>query len=223
MKQKTVFLSALVILAALFFVSVFAYRSYQSQQGTSAAAGNREVLQRMHSPALGRAEAPVQIVEFFDPACETCAAFYPMVKQLMARDREDIRLVVRYAPLHQGSDEVVKALEASRKQGRFWQALEALLASQDAWVQHHQAKPDLIWPHLERAGLDIARLKADMQSPEVARVIAQDVADARKLNVTKTPEFFVNGRPLPSFGFDQLQSLVAEELAGARKGKGSQP
>lgn len=223
MKQKTVFLSALVILAALFFVSVFAYRSYQSQQGAAVASSNRETLIRMHSPALGRADAGVQIVEFFDPACETCAAFYPMVKQLMAKDREDIRLVVRYAPLHQGSDQVVMALEASRKQGRFWQALEALLASQSAWVHNHQARPDLIWPHLERAGLDIERLKTDMQSPEVARVISQDVADARKMNVTKTPEFFVNGRPLPSFGFDQLQALVAEELAAARKAKPGQP
>lgn len=223
MKQKTVFLSALVILAALFFVSVFAYRSYQSQQGASVASSNRETLHRMHSPALGRAEAGVQIVEFFDPACETCAAFYPMVKQLMAKDREDIRLVVRYAPLHQGSDQVVMALEASRKQGKFWQALEALLSSQSAWVHNHQARPDLIWPHLERAGLDIERLKTDMQSPEVARVIAQDVADARKMNVTKTPEFFVNGRPLPSFGWDQLQALVAEELAVARKARPGQP
>lgn len=223
MKQKTVFIFALVILASLFVVSMFAYRFHQEQQGTSAAASNRETLHRMHSPALGRAEAPVQIVEFFDPACETCAAFYPMVKQLMARDREDIRLVVRYAPLHQGSDEVVKALEASRKQAKFWQALEALLGSQSDWVHHHQAQPDRIWPHLARAGLDVERLKADMQSPEVARVIAQDVADARKLNVTKTPEFFVNGRPLPSFGFEQLQSLVAEELASARKARGGQP
>jgi protein-disulfide isomerase len=49
------------------------------------------------------------------------------------------------------------------------------------------------------------------------------VADARKMNVTKTPEFFVNGRPLPSFGFDQLQALVAEELAIARKAKAGQP
>jgi protein-disulfide isomerase len=223
MKQKTVFITALVVLAALFAVSIFAYRTYQEEQGIAASQRNRETLQRMHSPALGRAEAGVQIVEFFDPACETCAAFYPMVKKLMAEHREDIRLVVRYAPLHQGSDEVVKALEASRRQGKFWQALEALLGSQSEWVQHHQARPDRIWPVLARAGLDIERVKADMQSPEVARVIAQDVADARKMNVTKTPEFFVNGRPLPSFGFDQLQALVAEELAAARKARPAQP
>lgn len=219
MKQKTIFITALILLAALFAGGVQLYRSQQAQEAAAAAAKNKESLARFYSPSLGRADAPVHLVEFFDPACGTCAAFYPLVKQMLAANREDIRLTVRYAPFHQGSDEVVKALEASRKQGRYWQALEALLASQPAWVQHHQAQPDLIWPYLAKAGLDTERLKSDMQSPDVARAIAQDVTDAKSLNVTKTPEFFVNGRPLPSFGFDQLRTLVDEELAASRNGK----
>jgi protein-disulfide isomerase len=219
MKKNTIFVIALVLLAALFAGGAQMYRSQKAQAAAATAAKNRESLVRFHSPSLGRADAPVHIVEFFDPACETCAAFYPLVKQMMAANREDIRLTVRYAPFHQGSDEVVKALEASRKQGRYWQAVEALLASQPAWVQHHQARPELIWPQLARAGLDNERLKSDMQSADIARAIAQDLTDARTLNVTKTPEFFVNGRPLPSFGFEQLRTLVDEELAAARNGK----
>ena len=219
MKKGTIFAIAVVLLGLLFAGAAQMYRSQQAQAAAAAAAKNMQSLVRMHSPSLGRADAPVHIVEFLDPACETCAAFYPMVKQLMAAQRESIRLTVRYAPLHRGSDEVVKALEASRKQGKFWQAVEALLASQPDWVQHHQARPELIWPQLARAGLDVEQLKTDMQSPDVARAVAQDVADARTLNVTKTPEFFVNGRPLPSFGFDQLRTLIDEELAAARGGK----
>ena len=76
---------------------------------------NREALIRMHSPTLGKADAPVTIVEFLDPACETFAAFYPMVKQLMAAHPDRIRLVLRYAPFHNGSDKVVALLEAARK------------------------------------------------------------------------------------------------------------
>jgi protein-disulfide isomerase len=219
MKKNTIFVTALVLLGLLFAGGAQLYRSQQANEAAAAAAKNKELLVRLHSPSLGRADAPVHIVEFFDPACETCAAFYPLVKQMMAAHREDIRLTVRYAPFHRGSDEIVKALEASRKQARFWQALEALMASQPAWVQHHQAKADLIWPYLARAGLDIDRLRSDMQSPDVARAIAQDVADAKSLNVTQTPEFFVNGRPLPSFGFEQLRTLVDEELAATSKAK----
>jgi protein-disulfide isomerase len=219
MKQKTIFITALVLLAIVFAGGAQLYQSQKAQEAVVTAGKNKELLARLHSPSLGRADAPVQIVEFLDPACETCAAFYPLVKQMMAANRENIRLTVRYAPFHQGSDEVVKALEASRKQGKYWQALESLLASQPSWVQHHQARAELIWPSLARAGLDIEQLKIDMQSHDIARDIAQDVADARTLNVTKTPEYFVNGRPLPSFGFEQLRTLVDEELVATSKAK----
>ena len=48
------------------------------------APGSQTTLVRPHSPIMGRADAPVTIVEFFDPACETCRAFYPIVKKIMA-------------------------------------------------------------------------------------------------------------------------------------------
>ena len=218
MKQKTIFVAAAILLVALFAGGAQMYQSQQAQQIAARAAQNRESLVRFHAPSVGNAAARVHIVEFLDPACGTCAAFYPMVKKMMAANPNDIRLSVRYAPFHQGSEEVVKVLEASRKQGKFWQALEVLLASQPDWVQNHRANVDLVWPHLARVGLDTDRARSDMQSPEIARLISQDVQDARALNVKATPEYFVNGRPLPSFGAEQLRSLVDEELAATSKG-----
>jgi len=219
MKQKTIFITALVLLAIVFAGGIQIYRSQKAEETARTAAKNKEALVRVHSPTIGKANAPVHIVEFFDPACGTCAAFYPLVKQLMAAHPDDIRLTVRYAPFHPGSDEVVKALEASRKQGKYWQALESLLAAQPAWVQNHHAHADLAWPYLARVGLDTELLKSDMQSPDIARLIAQDLEDAKTLNVTQTPEYFVNGRPLPSFGSEQLRNLVEEELVATSKGK----
>ena len=219
MKQKTIFITALVVLAVVFAGGVQFYRSQKAGEAAQAAAKNKESLVRSHSPTLGKAGAPVHIVEFLDPACETCAAFYPFVKKMMATHPDDIRLTVRHVPFHQGSDEVVKMLEASRKQGKYWQALESLLAAQPAWVQNHRARSELAWPYLARVGLDIETLKRDMQSPEIAELISQDLMDAKTLNVTKTPEYFVNGRPLPSFGYEQLRGLVDEELAAASKRK----
>lgn len=216
MKAKTVYIAAGVVLAAAVAGTAL---WLTSGPGADATVKNREALVRVHSQTLGRAEAGVQLVEFFDPACGTCAEFYPLVKKLAAENREDIRLIVRYAPFHPGSDQVVKALEATRRQGKFWPALEALLTSQGEWVIQHRAQPDLIWAPLARAGVDVDRLKADMQSPEIARIIEQDVADANAVGVAATPEFYVNGRPLPSFGYQQLRQLVDEELAIARARK----
>jgi protein-disulfide isomerase len=54
-----------------------------------------------------------------------------------------------------------------------------------------------------------------MNDPDVAKRIEQELQDARTLKVTQTPEYFVNGRPLPSFGQEQLQALVRQELQTA--------
>jgi protein-disulfide isomerase len=215
MKQKTLLGLALACLLGAFIVATLIYNVEREVPDGMVPAADRAALVRMHSPALGRADAPVVIVEFLDPACGTCAAFYPLVKQILAANPDKIRLVLRYAPFHKGSDQVVAALEAARRQDKFWPALEALLASQDDWVRNHVAQPDRIWPHLERAGLNLQQLRVDMAAPGIAGVIEQDLLDAHTLKVQKTPDFFVNGRALPSFGAEQLQALVDEALRAA--------
>ena len=217
MKQKTLFITAAVILLMLFMAGTLIYNSEKTGESAQLAERSRPNLVRMHSPALGKADAPVVIVEFLDPACETCKAFYPVVKKLIQDNPGRIRLVLRYAPFHKGSDKVVAMLEGARKQGKFWPALEALLATQADWAPHHTAQPDLAWRHLEGLGLDLAQVRADMASPGVAQVIAQDLADSRALDVTMTPEFFVNGQPLPSFGYEQLRKQVEAALAASRR------
>jgi protein-disulfide isomerase len=215
MKQKTLFTVAVAFLLGAFILAALLYNVEREVPDGMVPEADRTALVRMHSPTLGRADAPVVIVEFLDPACETCAAFYPLVKQIMAANPDRIRLVLRYAPFHKGSDQVVAALEAARKQGKFWPALEALLGAQDDWTRHHVVQVERIWPHLERAGLDLRQLRADMAAPGVAGVIEQDLLDAQTLKVQKTPDFFVNGRALPSFGAEQLKALVDEALRAA--------
>lgn len=219
MKQKSIFIVTAIILAILFFAAIQIYQGQQAERAVQATAQNQQALVRFGSPTIGNPDAPVHIVEFLDPACETCSAFYPFVKKLMAAHPGKIRLSIRYAPFHQGSDQVVKLLEAARKQDKYWQTLEVLFSSQSGWTQHHVARIDLVWPYLEGIGLDLERLKSDMGAPEIARLIEQDIADTKTLGVTKTPEFFVNGRPLPSFGYEPLQKLVEDALARADKGK----
>jgi len=215
MKQKNLFIAAAALLVVAFVVGAYFYKLQHAEQAAQMAAQNQVALVRADAPSFGNADAPVQIVEFFDPACNTCRDFYPMVKALMAEHPGKIRLSLRYAPFHPGSEAVVKALEAARKQGQFRQTLEALFASQNDWVQNHTANVDSIWRALDPLGLDLGRLQNDMNSPAIANMIARDLADAKTMNVTMTPEYFVNGKPLPSFGFDQLRSLVGDALISA--------
>ena len=174
-------------------------------------------LQRTHAATLGNPGAPVHIVEFLDPACETCAQFFSLVKGLMKDHQGYIRLSVRLVPFHRNSDIAVKALEAAKLQGKFWDVLERLLATQTMWVTGHQVDVDKLWVQLRSLDLDVARLEADMASPAVQQSMAADMADARILKVTATPEYFVNGRGLPDFGYDQLRALVEDEVRKAKR------
>ncbi len=183
-----------------------------ARSSSAAAAAQRPGLASAHAPTLGDALAKVHIVEFLDPACETCAAFYPLIKQIMADNPNRIRLSIRHVPFHQGSEDVVRFLEASRKQGKYWQTLETLLSTQAQWAPHHTAQPGLARQAIAGIGLNLEQLAADMHAPEVTQRIQQDIGDAAALNVTKTPEYFVNGRQMQSFGRQQLQNLVRETL-----------
>jgi protein-disulfide isomerase len=211
-KQKTLFIAALALLLVGFIVAVLMQTAEREGQGGGVTA-HPEALVRMHSPSLGRPDARVTIVEFIDPACGTCAALYPAVKELLAQHPDSLRLVLRYAPFHPGVDQVIALIEAARRQDRLWPALEALLATQERWTPNHRPDVEQVRRVLAGIGLDMTRLAADAADPAVAALIAQDAADARLLGVDKTPEFFVNGRPLPSFGLQQLATLVGDELA----------
>ncbi len=217
MNRKALFIGAAAALVVIFIGGTAAYRASQSGAGGMISGGTAAALDRAHAPSLGPADAPVVIVEFLDPACETCAVFYPAVKDMMAANPGQIRLVLRWAPFHEGSRDVVALLEAARKQDKFWPALETLLASQPIWTVNHTAHVSPAWRMLADLDLDQARIEADMVAPDVTRLIEQDLADAAALNVTQTPEYFVNGRPLPSFGYEQLKRLVDEELLAARR------
>ena len=212
MMRRNLFAAGAGLVVLALALGAWVYKSRVDERSAQSAAQNQLALTRAHSPNFGDADAPVHIVEFLDPACGTCRDFYPFVKSLMAEHPGKIRVSVRYAPFHPGSDQVVKALEAARRQGRFAEVLEALFASQSVWVQNHRAQVDLIWPTLSGLGLDMERLKIDMNSPEVAQTIQQDLADANTLGVAMTPEFFVNGKPLPKFGYEDLKQLVDDAV-----------
>lgn len=170
---------------------------------------------RPHAPVLGPADAPVTIVEFFDPACETCRAFHPIVKRIMDHFPGEVRVVLRYAAFHEGSDEVVRILEAARIQGRFEGVLEAILEAQPSWAAHGSPQIELAWAAAERAGLDLERARVDQFRPEVTAILNQDAEDVATLGVRKTPTFFVNGKPLTEFGAQQLFDLVAAEAGSS--------
>ncbi len=200
---------------SLVFAFVFASSVYKGKQAIKIAGMAKEkseLFVREHSQTYGSDDAKVYLIEFMDPACETCSAFSPFVKQIIAANPGRIKLVLRYAPFHDGADYFVKILEAAKKQGKYWETLDVMYATQSNWASHHNPQPELIWQFLPKAGLDLEKIKTDMNDPAITQLIAQDLTDAKTLGVTKTPGFFVNGKPLQVFGQNQLKELIDAEI-----------
>ena len=213
MKKNYIVIATVLVMGLLFALAAYFYNTQQLETKNKQAKQHANALIPPHAIKKGNPQAKVTIVEFLDPACGTCKQFHPIIKDLLKKYPGKINLVVRYAPFHPGSDRMVAILEAARKQEQFWNVLDMMFESQEYWAINHQAKPELFWGVLKGYGLDVARIQQDMQDPAIKKIIKQDLADGALLGATKTPTFFVNGKPLSSFGYEQLMSLVQSELA----------
>ncbi len=218
MTKHTLIYVTIVVAVLGFAIASFVYkRSVEEQTATTIPAIQDDVLVKPYSPVFGPKDAPVTIVEFFDPSCETCRAMHPYVKQIRAEYPKVVRVVMRYTTFHKGSDVAVRILETARLQGIFEPVLEALLEAQPMWASHDAPNLDKAWEAASAAGLNVERARSDMMMPDITAILNQDMADGNKAGVEKTPTFFVNGKPLPSFGVEQLFKLVRDEVEIARK------
>jgi protein-disulfide isomerase len=173
-------------------------------------------LVRPESPTLGPASAKVTLVEYLDPACEACRAYAPIVKQIQFLYPQELRVVVRFADFHPGSDQAIRLLLAAHRQGKFEAVLAGLFEGQDDWASHHSPDIDKAWSIAKAAGLDVARARRDAASPAITARLAQDSEDLLALQVARTPTFYVNGKLLVESGVEPLMALVSAEVkAGA--------
>ena len=189
-------------------------------QNVNTTASAAEQLIRPDSATLGPANAKVTLVEFYDPECETCAEFGPIVKQILKENEGKIRLVSRYMPLHPNSMQAATLIEAAGEQGKYWQMQELLFKRQPEWGQRHGQQtsttaPDinaLFEKYAKELGLDLKKINDAIKGGQYTSKIERDKKDGQSLGVRKTPEFFVNGRKLMRFGEQELKALIDEEL-----------
>lgn len=213
MQNKKVVIISLLVLLVIFLGGGYIYKSNQSEQLASNVKENYSALVREHSVIVGNKDAKVELVEFFDPACETCAQMHPYVKEIMKENEGNIKLVLRYAPFHKGSTSAVILLEAAKEQNKFIEVLELFFNTQRIWTVNHTVDLNKLWAVVSSSKLlDMKKLADDMKNPKLIEIVKQDLADGQTLKATKTPAYYVNGKPLEVFGLQNLKDLINSEL-----------
>lgn len=213
MKNKKIVLAIIVVLIVGFVLAIQSYQKNidQLNENLVATVGS-SVFVKEHSPSFGENKSDVIITEFIDPECESCAAFYPAIKEIFGDYNVETKLVIRYLAFHDNSKFAVKLLESARLQNKFKEALEVIFKTQNQWAQHNNPQPELLWILLPEAGLDMAKLKEDFEKIDVDTILELDSQDATTLGVRGTPTFFVNGKKLHELSYKALRDLVESEI-----------
>lgn len=193
-------------------VLVEAMQALEARQQTAAdekakaalTAHRREIYNDPASPEIGNPKGDVTVVEFFDYQCGYCKAVHEDSLTLVREDPK-VRFVYKEFPiLGPGSTVAAKAALAARKQGKYEQAHNALMS--------HRGRLDELAVNrlMEGVGLDMAKLKADMESPAVAEMIEKNMELAEKLGVRGTPAFIVGDELAPgALKLDEMKRMVA--------------
>jgi protein-disulfide isomerase len=164
----------------------------------------KEIFRSSDDHVAGNPAGKISVVEFFDYNCGYCRHSLPDVLKLIDSDR-DIRLVIKEFPiLGPGSVTAAKAAIAARHQNKYWNFHLALMRTPGTV---DDAK---VFEVAKSIGLDIGKLKSDMENPEVARILAQNHAMAQALGIQGTPAFIIDQTLIPGApGYDGLSSAVA--------------
>jgi protein-disulfide isomerase len=143
-------------------------------------------------PSVGPANAPVTIVEFSDFQCPYCKLSVPLIKEILAKYPDKVKVVYRDypGPNHPHAPQAAEAAQCAGDQGKFWEYHDSLFDRQ---------APGTGWNFAELAkgiGLDQDAFSTCLKSGRYREEVAKDLQDGFTLGVTSTPTFFINGRPL---------------------------
>lgn len=167
------------------------------------------------SPRWGKADAPIEIIEFSDFQCPYCTRGAETIEQVKKHYADKVTVVYRHFPLpmHDRADEGAEASECANEQGKFWEYHDQLFANQKM-----MSDADLK-TYATNVGLDVAKFEECLASDKHVATVEQDMAEGKAVGMSGTPGFFINGRMLGGAQpFEAFQEVIDAELARLEQG-----
>lgn len=166
-----------------------------------------DLFRRDGAPTVGNPKGDVTVVEFFDYNCGFCKRGFPELAKLIDSDK-NVRVVFKELPiLSEGSMEAARVALAAKAQGKYWEVHRDLMSTKGA------INGEVALKAAGKLGLDVAKLKTDMQSPEVSKEIETVRTLAQNMGINGTPHYLVADKSIagaPEDLFEQLAARVKE-------------
>lgn len=206
------------IVIAVIIIGFFGFVMF-SKSDKDNAGGSSSEASIGSSNYYGKEDSPVTITEFVDFQCEACYAYYPYVKQVKEKYKDQVRFQVRNFPItsgHQFAMQAAKNAEAAARQGKFWEMHDKIFEGQKTWER--TTNPQSYFDqYAQSIGLDMEKFKADRISSSVNDVVNKDLKDVQALGGTGTPTFAINGKKVENPGptAEALSKMIEDALKEA--------
>jgi protein-disulfide isomerase len=165
-------------------------RAERDRQAAVTKAGLRAFFDPAVAYVTGPATAKTTVVEFFDYNCVHCRNTFPVVQAFYESHKGDTRFAFIDFPIFgKMSTEAARAAIAARRQGDKYVAFSFAMMGEKGAID-----TNTLFADAKAAGLDIAKLMADMKDPAVDKTIVAAHALAHQLNIDGTPTFIINGK-----------------------------
>ena len=167
------------------------------EKNRQAILANRDAL--VHDPlsiVIGNPDGDVTLVEFYDYRCPYCREMHAKVAALIARDPK-LRVVLKQYPIKDYPGETpvslisAKAALAAEKQEKFVAFHDALFKAEPPLTEQR------VYSLAASVGLNVARLKKDMNAPVVTQHVRETLLLADTLGIDGTPTFIVGDVLIP--------------------------
>ncbi len=171
---------------------------------------------------MGSPTATVTVEEFADYQCGSCAAAHPIMKEIKSVYGSRIQFIYRHFPLqmHDKAYDASIITEAAGLQGatKFWQMQDQLFSTQHLWTNNPNYR-EMWMGYAEKIGLDMEKLKADVNSMQARSRVDADLQRGHGMGVTSTPTIYLNGRAVPyhMVNVQSMRQLIDAELQATAK------
>ncbi len=170
---------------------------------------NRAALLADDLPFVGAKDGDVAIVQFFDYQCHYCKVVLQTVETLVKEDPKLKVVLVDFPILSEGSHVASAAAVAAGLQGKYADLYPALMGYQGKLSQATIEKL------AASVGVDVERMKKDMESDAVKARLEQNTALAQKIGIQGTPAFIVGDQLLPgAVPVEQFRRMIADIRSG---------
>jgi protein-disulfide isomerase len=208
----------IILSIAVTFIGVkLAYRDPAA--GSNLNLGNTTLLSNSSNPRIVGSSSKIEIVEFADLECPSCAAMNPIIKQLLAAEGDKITFIYRNFPIHQDADKMGAYALAAGKQGKFFEMHDLMFDRQDEWADQSFDKMLVYFDSYAKSlGLDVNKIHTDMVSPEITGIVEKDTQDGYALGINSTPTIIINGKTVIKrvTQYDDFKKAVDAEIASVK-------